>query len=321
VNAFFCQWLDSWVIRSAAARMPAQSGCNPQLRAARDLIQSDSFFTCQVKPAELQFISKEKFQFRSPIQTPFTHNNTVHGRFFRCGGDWQSKPTVILLHGWNDEINHRFRFPMLSWQFNRVGMNCATIEVPYHFQRRPHPPAAVQNFISEDILRTVEATQQALADIRALASWLHEQGCDQVSLWGVSLGAWLAGLSICHDDQFHSAVLVTPVARMDRMISETAFVAPIRQALQGSDMDLSPFNLRNYQPQLARENILLVEAKHDRFVPAETVEELWQSWGEPEIWRRDCGHVTVMISMGLMKATAKWMAARAVAIPASANQG
>src|SRR5690348_329023 len=108
VNAFFCKWLDSWVIRSAAARMPAATGCNPQLRAARELIDCDDLFTRKIKPAELQFTSKEKFQFPSPIQTPFTPNNTVHGRFFRCGEEWKSKPTVILLHGWNDEINHRF---------------------------------------------------------------------------------------------------------------------------------------------------------------------------------------------------------------------
>src|SRR5947207_12881787 len=91
-----------------------------------------------------------------------------------------------------------FLFPILPLHYNLVGINCAMIELPYHFQRKPHAPATVQNFISEDILRTVEATQQSLADIRALAGWLKEQGCEQISIWGISLGAWLAGLAICH---------------------------------------------------------------------------------------------------------------------------
>lgn len=300
--------------------MPGPTGCNPQLRAAEALIKAEDFFSTPIEPAKLEFLAGERFQFKSPVQTPFLHNNVVHGRLFRCRGDWQSCPTVILLHGWNDEINHRFRFPMLARHYNRAGLNCAMIELPYHFQRKPHPPASVRNFISEDILCTVQATQQALADLRALAGWLKEQGSEHVSVWGISLGAWLAGLAVCHGEQFHSTVLVTPVARMDRMIAETAFVEPVRRALKGGNVDLAIFNLPEHQPQIPKENILLVEAKYDRFVPAETVEELWSAWGGPEIWRRDCGHVTVMASFGLMKATAKWIANRSLEVPASAGQ-
>ncbi len=319
VNALVCKLLDSWVIRSAAARMPAPTGCNPQLAAAEALINSENFFAPEVSAPKLIFASNGRFEFRSAIQTPFVQNNVVYGRIFRCRNSWTSKPTVILLHGWNDDISYRFRFPFLARQFNRIGMNCVILELPYHFQRRPAPPAAVRNFISDDVLRTVQATQQAIADIRALREWLKEQGCEQVSLWGISLGGWLAGLTVCHDEQFHSAVLVTPVARMDRMIAETAFVAPIRRALRGAKMDLAPFNLDNHRPRIAKQNILIVEATYDRFVPAETVEDLWQAWGEPEIWRRHSGHITVMISIGLMKATAKWMAGRSVKVPAPAN--
>lgn len=300
--------------------MPGPTGCDPQLREAKTLMRSAEFFSVPVDPAKLEFLQGDRFQFQSPIQTPFVHNNVVHGRLFRCGDDWRTRPCVILLHGWNDEINHRFRFPSLARHFNRVGINCAMIELPYHFQRKPHPPATVQNFISEDILRMVEATQQSLADIRALAGWLKEQGSEQVSIWGISLGAWLAGLATCHDEQFHSAVLVTPVARMDRMIAETAFVEPVRRALNGSKVDLAVFNLQEHQPKISKENILLVEAKYDRFIPAETIEDLWHAWGEPEIWRRNAGHVTIMLSFGFMKATAEWVANHSVVGTASATQ-
>jgi dienelactone hydrolase len=318
VNAFVCKWLDSWVIRSAAARMPGPTGCNPQLDAAEALINSDNFFAPEVEVPNVVVAPDGRFEFCSSIQTPFAQNNVAHGRLFRCEKS-TSKPTVILLHGWNDDINYRLRFPFFAKQFNRLGMNCAVLELPFHFQRRPVPPASVRNFISENVLSTVQATQQAIADIRALRAWLKEQGSEHVSLWGISLGGWLAGLSICHDDQFHSAVLVTPVARMDRMIAETAFVAPIRHALRGAKMDLAPFNLDNHQPQIPKNKILIVEAIYDRFVPVETVEDLWQAWGEPEIWRRDCGHITVMISLGLMKSTAKWMARHAVEVATSAR--
>lgn len=299
--------------------MPPPTGCNPQLAAAEALMQGDNFFAPKITVPKLTFASEERFHFHSQVQTPFAENNTVYGRLFRCRHSWTKKPTVILLHGWNDDINYRFRFPWFSRQINRFGINCAMVELPYHFQRRPQPPAPVRNFISEDVLRTVEATHQAIADIRALAAWLKEQGSEQVSLWGISLGGWLGGLTICHDDQFHSAVLVTPVARMDRMIAETAFVAPIRHALRGAKIDLAPFNLDNHHPRIPKENVLVVEAKYDRFVPPETVEDLWHAWEQPEVWRRNFGHITIMVAPGLMNATAKWLAARAKPVPASAG--
>jgi dienelactone hydrolase len=199
-------------------------------------------------------------------------------------------------------------------------MNCVVLTLPYHFERRPHSEAPVRNFISEDILRTVEATQQCIADICAVTKWLKEQGNEQVSLWGVSLGAWLAGLTICHNDVFQSAVLVTPVARMDRMIAETAFAEPVRCALKGSNVDMTQFNLDAHRPRIPIQNILLVEATYDRFVPPKTVEDLWKAWGKPEIWRRNWGHVTVMASLGLMKSSAKWLASRAPAVTVSAHQ-
>ena len=299
--------------------MPAPTGCKPQPDAAEALMSNDDFFTPRVGVPKLIFASEERFEFHSQVQTPFVQNNSVYGWLFRCHHAWTKKPTVILLHGWNDDLNYRFRFPWFARQINRFGINCAILELPYHFQRRPAPPAAVRNFISEDVLRTVEATHQAISDIRALAAWLREQGSEQVSIWGISLGGWLAGLTICNDEQFHSAVLVTPVARMDRMIAETAFVAPIRHALRGAKINLGPFNLDNHQPRIAKENILLVEAKYDRFVPPETVEDLWQTWEKPEVWRRNCGHITVMISPGVMKSTGKWLASRARVVAASAS--
>jgi hypothetical protein len=83
VNAFFCKWLDSWVIRNAASRMPGPTGCNPQLRAAQTLISAEDFFSAPVEPAKLEFLRSERFQFPSPIQTPFVHNN-VGRRSFCC---------------------------------------------------------------------------------------------------------------------------------------------------------------------------------------------------------------------------------------------
>ena len=125
------------------------------------------------------------------------------------------------------------------------------------------------------------------------------------------MGAWLTGLTICHDSRIGAAVLTVPVARLDRLIEEAAFCQTIRCALQNQSVDLRGLNLVAKRPVIARKNILLLEAEHDLFVPRETIEKLWRAWDEPEIWRTRSGHISVLWVPGLANRIARWIAARA----------
>jgi dienelactone hydrolase len=242
----------------------------------------------------------------------------VTGRISRCGKHWRKRPAVVLLHGWNDRWGYRYRFPWLARRFNRRGINSVMFELPYHFQRQPRQ-GALRNFISEDLGHTMEATHQALADINSVVNWLLAQGCPRVSLLGLSLGAWLGGLTACHNSGLSCAVLITPVSRVDRMIDEVAFCHPIREALMKKPLDLHRLNLAFHKPKLTRGFILVVEAEHDVFVPAETTQELWQSWGNPELWSLPYGHITVLSSSSMFKRASKWIGLR-MKIPESPHE-
>src|SRR5437773_12418779 len=72
---------------------------------------------------ELSLITPKSFRFRSAVTTRWPENNIVHGCLDRCGPDWQDKPAVILLHGWNGERGYRCQFPYLAWRLCRAGNN------------------------------------------------------------------------------------------------------------------------------------------------------------------------------------------------------
>jgi dienelactone hydrolase len=150
-----------------------------------------------------------------------------------------------------------------------------------------------------------------MADIRAFVNWLSEQSCPFIGLWGISMGAWLAGLAVCHDPRIGCAVLTVPVARLDRLIKEAAFCETIRCALQDRPVDLCKLNLVSNRPVIVKENILLVEAEYDLFVDKEAVEELWRAWDKPEIWRFPNGHISILWVPGLPNRVARWIAAKA----------
>jgi pimeloyl-ACP methyl ester carboxylesterase len=310
--AFLTKALDRLAIRMACSSLGDGTAAAPRLAEAEALLRGPDYFCNFVSaPADLTFRGRKEFRFRSPIATPWLDNNVVLGRLDRAGHDWRQRPSVVLLHGWNGERACRWLFPALAWRLNRMGINVAMIELPYHGGRTPRAAGAPRNFISHDLRHTVEAARQALADTRSLVAWLRAQGSTSVSLWGVSLGAWLAGLIVCHDPLVRSAVLLTPVARMDRVVQELEFCEPIRRGLGNAVVPWSPLNLASHSPLGGPERVLIVESQHDLFAPAETIEELWRAWDQPEIWRLPHGHISVLMSVPTMERTVKWLAAKA----------
>jgi dienelactone hydrolase len=289
--------------------MARLSGGEPHLEQAEQLLQSPDFYGENTPPAAVTFIGGKNFQFPSPVVTDSPENNVVRGRLSRCGKHWRKRPVVILLHGWNDRRGYRKRLPRISHSFGRRGINSVMFQLPYHFQRQPKGEG-ITRFISGDVGRTVQATHQALTEISALTGWLLQQGCPRVAIWGFSMGAWLAGLACCHDARISAAVLFTPVSRLDRAIVEIPFCAPLLPALQSGRVDVRRLNLKAHKPKLTRGFMLLVEAEHDLFIPAETTEELWEAWGNPELWHQPEGHITMMGASATLKRATKWMGLR-----------
>jgi dienelactone hydrolase len=310
MNASVCRVFDRMAIILAAARAPRLKGRNPNIEEARAFLESADFVSAETQPARVEFGPPPHFSFPTPRPSPFLENNIVRGRFYRCERQWQERPTVILLHGWNDKIDHYWRFPDIARQINYQGINAATLEAPYHFQRRPRHLGSWSNFLCPDILRTTRATAQAISEIQAFAEWLRVQGCPAIGLWGVSLGAWLVGLAACHDARWSCAVLMAPIARLDCLIERAAFCRHIRAALQGQPLATGRLNLTSCRPAIPPSNILLIEAEHDLFMAKETLEQLWRAWERPAMWRVPEGHISVMAAVGLSRRITRWVAPR-----------
>ena len=302
---FLTKPLDKLAIWSACSSIaPEPEGPN-HLTEAQTLLGEDHFWNGN-PTAELQFPKPHIFEFTSPVPSPWPENNRVHGRFYRAGSDWESKPSVLLLHGWNGEAGYQWQFPLWAWRLNRHGLNAAMFELPYHGRRRPRASQAPRNFLSHDFLNVAQAVQQSLADAQAVMTWLRAQGSPSVGVWGVSLGAWLAGLlATCHPG-LGFAVLTTPVARMDRAFSELKFCEPIRRGLGQTHVPLDFFNLVSRQPLIQPSQIRIVKSEYDLFAPSETLEELWEGWGQPAIWRTRHGHISVLMSLPIMEQTVHW---------------
>jgi pimeloyl-ACP methyl ester carboxylesterase len=288
--------MDWSAIQAATLMMPAEPN-DWRLEEALEFLQGPDFVPADSQPAQVEFNGHRDFRFPTPQPCNFTENNVVHGRFYRCGEQWQERPVVILLHGSGDSLNYNYLFPVVARRCNRAGFNAVTLVAPYHFQRRPLQVDGSLGY--SDYLQLAEATAQAIAEIRALTGWLLAQGCPSVALWGYSMGAWYAGMAACQDARLAAVVLGAPCARMNPWMEERAVRPRIRRRLPRvraicDALKWTAFNLTMTQPVIPPQNILLLEAFHDSMmVPREDTEDLWRAWGQPDIWRLPHGHVGV----------------------------
>lgn len=302
--------MDRIAIRSACRSVPDHQAFQESVGLAPGL----DFGCLRDEPlaASIEFGRGHSFHFQSPVRSPSKRNNRVGGQFYEGQGErGGNRPAVVLLHGWNGEYGYWFHFPLLARRLVRRGLTVVMIEMPYHGSRKPKS-GVVRNFLSGDLGHMMDATRQAVADIRALVGWLERQGYGPIGYWGMSLGAWLGGLAASVDCRLSHGVLVTPVPRIDRAIQALEFCRHIRASMEGLEIAVEELNLKENPPLGPAKNFLLVEGLYDLFAPVETIEELWRTWGEPEIWRVRHGHISVLLSVTVMEATVRWLSARLV---------
>src|ERR1039458_78387 len=298
-----------------------------KLEQAVQFLNGPDFIPAESQPAQLDFIpdaSGGRFRFPTPRPCEFAENNVVHGRLYRCADAWQERPVIVLLHGGGDVPGHQFGFHLIARRGYRAGFNAVTLELPYHFQRRPRQYGPLNilcqysPLISRDYLQMAKTYAQAVAEIRSVIGWLLAEGCPAVGLAGASLGAYLAGLTACRDARLASIVMAIPCTRiMGLLLSHAAQVR--RRRLQEvirrrrtacEELDRTPLNLTLARPAISKENVLLIEGIHDLMVSS-APNELWQSWGQPEIWRLPHGHISTALTAlmpGLPGRVLRWLA-------------
>ena len=300
-----------------------------KLQQAVQFLNGPDFIPAESQPAQLDFgpdASGGRFRFPTPRPCEFAENNVVHGRLYRCADAWQERPVIVSLHGGGDFPGHQLGFHLFARRCQRAGFNAATLELPYHFQRRPrqYGPLSILGqyapLIGRDYLQMAKTYAQAVAEIRSLSGWLLAEGCPAVALVGVSLGAYLAGLTGHRDARLASIVMVMPASRMGSLLSQAEQVGgrrvrePILRCHRAAceELDRTPSNLTSAQPAISRENVLLIEGIHDLLVSGAPI-ELWQSWGQPEIWRLPHGHISTALTAsmpGLSGRVLRWLAPR-----------
>ncbi|RWP57420.1 dienelactone hydrolase-related enzyme [Mesorhizobium sp.] len=237
-------------------------------------------------------------KFPSDISTDIVENNVVWTKITDSGSFDQA---MVIFHHWNASARNR----QIANFFSQRGITVVEIAMPYHFERSRPGSAHADYMLSPNLGRTIQSVRQGVWDGRKLIGWLKSQGYREISVLGMSLGSWVAGLVAAHDLAVSKASLFLTAGSLADMVWTGRATRSIRYSLE-PEIELTdlrrawgPLNLENYAHSLARPDLDLhvVLAKRDKVVLPELSERFMQrlkdAGARPNILKLNCGHYSL----------------------------
>lgn len=242
----------------------------------------------------------EWLKFPSDVATDVEQNNVVWAKITDSGSLDQA---LVIFHHWNaSSWNGR-----IASFFSRRGITVIEIAMPYHFQRGRPGSSHADYILSANLGRTIQSVRQAVFDGRKLIRWLKREGYRDISVLGMSLGSWVAGLIAAHDAAVSKASLFLAAGSLADMVWTGRATRAIRESLE-PEIDLTdlrrawgPLNLENYAHRLARPDLSLqiVLAERDKVVLPELsatfMQKLTDAGARPDILELNCGHYSLAL--------------------------
>ncbi len=192
-------WTEGW---PAALRVP-RNGQEPSeylhLLNEMAVADSDEFFGYET-PRDFQ-MSRDLLRFTSAVKTRYPENNTAYAQWFPAPN--RGGRAVIVLPHWNAKVHEHVGL-CKGLQF--LGLSALRVSLPYHDRRMPGELERADYAVSSNVARTVDATRQAVIDIRSSVDWLEQQGYNRIGLVGTSLGSAYAFLASAHDERIRTNV-------------------------------------------------------------------------------------------------------------------
>ena len=242
----------------------------------------------------------EWLKFPSDVCTDVEENNVVCAEVTDSGS---LDRALVIFHHWNAISRNR----RIASFFSKRGITVVEMALPYHFERSRPGSLHADYMLSANLGRTIQSVRQAVLDGRKLIRWLKREGYRDISVLGMSLGSWVAGLVAAHDAAVSKASLFLTGGSLADMVWTGRATRAIRDSLEPEIklIDLrrawSPLDLENSACRLARQDLDLqvVLAKRDKVVLPKLSERLLQkltdAGARASVLELNCGHYSLSL--------------------------
>lgn len=291
------EWTRGWPVSSGetdpAARMRELN------RAAIE--HSGEFFGYR-PPRDFRF-HDGSLRFTSAVETPCATNNIVHARFFPPKARWKrGQKAVVVLPHWNSSP---MQHVALCKGIAELGIAALRISLPYHDARMPPELTRADYAVSSNIARTIDATRQAVIDVRSCFDWLQQAGYEDLGIVGTSLGSCYAFLASAHDERIRTNVFNHCSTFFADVVWTGLSTRHIRQSLEGEiDLDtlraawdcVSPVHYFDRFAALKKKSFFLYATYDTTFLPEfsrQVIDHLEARGLDHKKVVMPCGHYTL----------------------------
>ena len=190
------EWGLEWAYNWPVAKSYPRNGHDPAgwLRTLNKLaVERSTEFYGYESPTDFH-LEGDRLRFTSAVHTPYPENNQVMAQ-------WHPAPNangraVVVLPHWN---SHFEQHGALCRALRKFGISALRLSLPYHDSRMPPELHRADYAVSANIGRTIDATRQAVVDVRSCVDWLEQQGYSRLGILGTSLGSCYAFLASAHE--------------------------------------------------------------------------------------------------------------------------
>jgi hypothetical protein len=265
------------------------------------LSRSEEFFAYR-KPTDFR-IENSEVRFTSAVDTPYRENNTVHARYFPASPRFKRGPkAVVVLPHWNASPQQHVA---LCEAIAKTGISALRISLPYHDRRMPAELTRADYAVSSNIGRTLDATRQAVIDVRSCYDFLEQRGYTDLGIVGTSLGSCYAFLATAHDARIRVNVFNHCSTYFADVVWTGLSTRHIRQGLEGQiDRDglraawdcISPVHYMDQFAALKKRSFFLYATYDTTFLPEfsrQVVEHVRRRGMDHKLVVMPCGHYTL----------------------------
>src|SRR5215472_17641093 len=290
-------WAAGWPVQSDAT--------DPETRIhelnRRAIADSTKFFA-YTPPKDFR-VEGSWLKFTSAVESPYHENNTVHARYFPAKARFRRGPkAVVVLPHWNASPHQHVK---LCEGIAQLGISALRISLPYHDRRMPGELTRADYAVSANIGRTIDATRQAVIDVRSCFDWLEQRGYQDLGIVGTSLGSCYAFLASAHDERITTNVFNHCSTYFADVVWTGLSTRHIRQGIEGSiDLDrlrtvwdcLSPVHYLERYARVPKKSFFLYATYDTTFPPhlsKQIVDRIQGLGAADKLVVMPCGHYTL----------------------------
>ena len=243
-----------------------------------------------------------ELSYPSPVKSGVAANDEVRGHYFVPDGPGPHAAVLVLpvMAAPNIEIERRF-----IERFRADGLAVLWLEMPYQFQRRPHPSMpSGQVFLARTAKRLAFNFRQSCLDARRALDWLSrrpELDRARIGVFGISLGALVGSAVYSVDATPSHGVFLLGGADFPSLVVGSSMTGgfvrkagirpeDVRKAWKGID----PLD---YRASNKGKKALLINVRRDTVIPAVNARKLQDAFPDArQVWL-PLGHYTAILHL------------------------